>query len=440
MAPDRHGRLMGLRKAVARRSASERHFAGKHLIERRAQAEHVRSRSDLLTQAFFGRYVGVGTKNLSRPRVSYDPRDAEVRMHDLFREIGLAAERVLLLNRQGHRDEAITLLRSEIENGLDAELETLITAAVNGENAEVKQADNEAKKLSRRLMTATLILLGFLLVVALGSGFLFTRSLEAPIRALTDGAVAIGRGDFGHRIAYSQNDELGLLARRFNAMADELHSQREALLTIRSGLEREVAERTREIGKANNQLTALDSQRVRFLTDISHELRTPLTVLRGEAEVTLRGASKPEQTYRTALTTIVAQAADMSRLVDDLLFLARSEADEIRFEFCRIALGNVVSQAIDEAAVLTRHRKIHITVDSSKPGPTVRADARRLKQALLIVLDNASKYATPQTGISVSVSASEHGDAQVVVQDHGPGIPSEDVPHLFEASIAVPMR
>ena len=354
------------------------------------------------------------------------------RMHTLFRDIGRAAERVLLLDRQGHRDEAIMQLRSEIENGLDAELETLITAAVNGEHAEVAKGDAEAKQLSQRLMIATLILLGLLLVIALGSGFLFARSLQAPIRALTEGAVAIGRGDLGHRIAYAREDELGLLAQRFNAMADELQGQREALLAARSDLERQVGERTRELSQANEQLTALDGQRVRLLADISHELRTPLTVLRGEAEVTLRGVSKPEHTYRTALATIVAQAADMSRLIDDLLFLARSETDEIRFEFRRVALANVVSEAIEEASVLARERHIDITVDAAEPGPTVRADPRRLKQAILIVLDNASKYAAPQTGINVRLSASERGDAQIRVRDHGPGIPSDDVPHVFE--------
>jgi two-component system OmpR family sensor kinase len=353
-------------------------------------------------------------------------------MYTLFREIGRAAERVWLLDRQGRRDDAIAMLRSEIENGLDAELEGLVKAAVSAENAEVAKADGEAKQLSRWLMAATLILCGVLFVIALGSGFLFARSLQVPIRALTDGAVAIGRGELNHRIRYSKPDEFGQLAGHFNEMGDELQRQREALLAAQSNLERQVAERTREIGEANAQLTELDRQRVRLLTDISHELRTPLTVLRGEAEVTLRGASKPEGTYRAALATIVTQAADMSRLVDDLLFLARSEADEIRFEFRRVALANVVSEAIEEATVLAHDRQIRIAVDSAEPSPTVRADPRRLKQALLIVLDNAAKYAAPQTGINVRVSASNNGSAQICVRDQGPGISPDDIPHVFD--------
>jgi signal transduction histidine kinase len=352
-------------------------------------------------------------------------------MHRLFHEIGRAAERVWQLDRQGRRDEAIAMLRSDIENGLDAELEKLVMAAVSGENAEVVLADEEAKQLGRWIMTTMIILLAILLLVALGSGFLFTRSLQVPIQALKDGAVAIGRGELDHRIRYGKPNEFGQLADRFNAMADELQRQRAALLAAQSDLERQVAERTREIAEVNTQLTELDHQRVRLLTDISHELRTPLTVLRGEAEVTLRGASKPEAVYRTALATIVTQAADMGRLVDDLLFIARSEADEIRFEFRKVALAKVVSEAVDDAAVLAREREIRFATEGSDSCLTVRADPRRLKQAVFIVLDNAAKYALPKTDIAVCVSAC-NGQAEVTVRDRGPGIEPEDVPHVFE--------
>ena len=116
-------------------------------------------------------------------------------------------------------------------------------------------------------------------------------------------------------------------------MAEQLERQRGHELEAQQELEAQVAERTAELAEANRRLTELDEQRVRFLADVSHELRTPLTVLRGEAEVALRGMSKPEAIYRESLQLIVNQAADMGRLVEDLLFLARSEAEEIRYEF-----------------------------------------------------------------------------------------------------------
>jgi signal transduction histidine kinase len=353
-------------------------------------------------------------------------------MQALFREIDRAVERMLLFERQGRREDAIALFRTEIENRLDVEFEKLIVAAMADEQAEVLRADSEASVLSRRLILATFALLAILLAVVAAFGVVFVRSLRAPIDALSGGALAIEQGNLDHRIAYSRNDELGLLARRFNAMADELKRQRAALLAAQTDLEQQVAERTREIKEANAQLTELDRQRVRLLTDISHELRTPLTVLRGEAEVSLRGASKPESTYRAALAAIVAQAADMGRLVDDLLFLARSEADQVRFEFRRTPLATVVFEAAEEARVLAQDRKLRLVIGESRPGPTVRVDPRRLKQALLVVLDNAVKYADPQSGVEIHVGTSEHGSAQLRVRDFGPGIPLEDMPFVFD--------
>ena len=348
----------------------------------------------------------------------------------LFREIDRAVERVLLLDQQDRKAEAISLFRSEIENRLDAEFQELITMAVANERAEVAAADSAAKRTSVVLVTGALILLGLLVSISTVSGHLLTRSLREPLRALADGALAIERGNLDHRIAYLKQDELGLVAARFNAMVEELQRQRQALNDARTHLEKQVSERTRELGAANRQLTALDQQRVRFLADVSHELKTPLTVLRGEAEVALRGASKPEATYRLALGSIVSQAIAMGRLVDDLLFLARAEAEGLRFDFRPISLPKLVVEVAQEASVLARDREIQTTIDSDHP-LTVRSDQRRLKQAILIVLDNALKYATSEAHIGVNVSfVNDH--AEITVQNAETVIPPEEVPHVFE--------
>jgi signal transduction histidine kinase len=393
------------------------------------------ARDDMIAQ--FNRLAGVTRAEIAFVRTS-DERDEESqelqrlsRMRGLFREIDRAVERVLLLDEQGRRDEAIALFRSEIEERLDVELEELIAAAVVDEREEMAAADAAAKRAARGVMIVALGLLSLLLAIVLGAGFLFARSLRAPIAALMGGAQAIERGDLAHRIAYAKQDEFGVVARRFNAMAERLQQQHRDLIAARHDLEHQVEGRTREIAEANAQLTDLDQQRVRFLGDVSHELRTPLTALRAEAEIALRGSSKPEAAYRGALSNIVALAADMSDLVEDLLFLARSEADEVRFDFRRVAISGIVTQAVQDASMLTRDRRIGVSVDAEEPGPIVRADPRRLKQALLVVLDNAARYADPESGIEVEVRDGE-GRAEIRVRDHGAGIPPEEIPHLFE--------
>jgi signal transduction histidine kinase len=257
------------------------------------------------------------------------------------------------------------------------------------------------------------------------------RAIEPPLRALTEGTLAVERGDLSHRVPHDQDNELGRLARRFNQMAEELERQQGLLLEGRAALQREIAERTEELAEANRRLTELDRHRVLLLADVSHELRTPLTALRGEAEVTLRGMSKPETVYREALERIVNLAADMARLVEDLLFLARSEADEIRFEFKPVRLADLVREVVDDASIIARGKRIRLSLETLPTDLTVRADARRLKQVVLIVLDNAIKYSPPSSVIGIGLGR-RNGSAELIVADQGEGVLPEDLPRVFD--------
>ncbi len=245
------------------------------------------------------------------------------RMRTLHQQINASVAEVLALLERNRHSEAILLFRQEIENRLDAEFEHLLTAAALDEQEEVQRVEHEAQAYWQRLAIATGATAFVAVLVCLLSGGLLARSLIRPINLLIQGTDAIGRGELGHRIAYDGSDELGVLARRFNQMASVQERQHARLISAQSDLEHQVAARTNELADANGRLTRLDQMRVQFLADISHELRTPLAGLRGEAEVTLRYGAKSEEVCRETLERIIAYAADMSRLVEDLLFLAR---------------------------------------------------------------------------------------------------------------------
>ena len=151
-------------------------------------------------------------------RTEFDRID---RMEALLRRIDRAVERLLLLDQQGRRDEAVALFRSEIENRLDAEFESLIAAAVADERAETLAVEADVARLAGWVTAATLAGVVALVAATLVAGFLFARSIARPIRALAGGAHAIERGELGHRIGDLGQDEFGLLAKRFDAMADE---------------------------------------------------------------------------------------------------------------------------------------------------------------------------------------------------------------------------
>jgi two-component system, OmpR family, sensor kinase len=353
------------------------------------------------------------------------------RMVVLFREIDRAVERLLLLDQEGRPDEAIALFRSDIENRLDAEFAQLILDGLEDERAEVREVEDNLVTITSLVRNTTLAALAALLGVAVISGALFARSIRVPIRRLTRGTDAIARGDLDHRIAHQGGDELAILSQRFNAMAEQLGEQRATINEIQQDLERQVEGRTEELAEANRKLVAIDGERVRQLADVSHELRTPLTAIRGEAEVALRGASRPEAVYRGALANVVARSEELVRLVDDLLFLARAEAEEIRFHFQPVKLDELARQVVADAEVLGRERRIRIAFSSPASDLEIRGDPARLRQLLLIVLDNAAKYADAETIVDVTLE--EDGNtAKLSVRDRGKGVAQPDLAHVFE--------
>jgi signal transduction histidine kinase len=353
------------------------------------------------------------------------------RMRALYDDINRSAEQLFALRDAGRQDEAVVLFRREIENRLDAEFENLIGAAVEDEVAEVESADREAAEMARRLMVLLAVSSLMAIVASVVTGYLLHRSLAQPIAQLTRGAIAIGQGDLEHRIGYSGKDELGLLAMRFDDMAGRIRDQQGQLLAARSHLEEQVRQRTEALEEANRRLREVDHLRIQFLADISHELRTPLTVLRGEAEVTLRGNSRPETGYRETLVRIVDQAEDMARLVDDLLFLARAETDTIQFERIRLDLRDVLVEAVFDAEVLSAAKPVTIESSTCSAPLMVDGDRQRLKQALMIVLDNAVKYSEVGGVVTVDLRTGA-SRAELVVRNCGTGIAPEDRPYVFD--------
>ncbi|SNB64076.1 His Kinase A (phospho-acceptor) domain-containing protein [Arboricoccus pini] len=354
------------------------------------------------------------------------------RLRQVFSKIDHAVERAALLNDEKAYPEAIQIFKSEIQPRLDADFRAVVARAVTDEEARVSNAEMAAQATSRRVTDTVIVVALVLILLMVIMGTTFARALLEPIDALTRGARAIEEGSLAHRIGLKRQDELGRLSQHFDRMAERLENKVRQLAEAQAGLEEQVRARTMELDRLNRQLTDLDRQRVRFLADISHEMRTPLTVLRGEAEVTLRGAERPAFAYREALERIVEEAAGMSRLIDDLLFLARSEMGEIRFDEQHVVLDDVVLGAIEAASVLAEEKGIALEFDGEAMGLAVRADPRRLRQVLLIVLDNAIKYSKSNARVQISMTTTKNCWACVSVEDQGQGIAGKDLPHVFE--------
>jgi signal transduction histidine kinase len=165
-----------------------------------------------------------------------------------------------------------------------------------------------------------------------------------------------------------------------------------------------------------------------FIADASHELRTPLTVLRGNAEAGL--AIDASCAHREFLEEIVEESAAMTRLVGDLLFLARFDATAPPLDVKPVPITQILQTVADRSDVLVRQWGAVLTTHLSGEG-TIIADAARIEQAILAIVDNAAKFGGPSSEVELS-TAVWNGELLIDVVDQGPGIAEADLPMIFE--------
>lgn len=229
------------------------------------------------------------------------------------------------------------------------------------------------------------------LLVAAGVARWITR----PLRALTRAAHAMGGGDRAARSGLDRAPgQLGELAHAFDRMADSLARE--------------------------------DELRRALVADVAHELRTPVTILRGSCEELGDGLAEPTP---ERLTSLHEEVLRLERVVDDLGTLASAEAAGLRLERRPVDLGEIVGEVI--TALDPQYRAAGVELETiSNPAP-VTGDATRLGQVVENLLTNALKF-TPAGGVvAVSVGTAD-GDARLVVEDTGPGIPDDELPRVFD--------
>jgi signal transduction histidine kinase len=179
----------------------------------------------------------------------------------------------------------------------------------------------------------------------------------------------------------------------------------------------------RSLGPAQK---AWDQQQT-FVSNASHELRTPLTLIRATADYGLRSQPKGEQSQ--LLTDILNECDYMDHLVDDLLLLSRLDAHRLKMELEPVAVSDLFSETVRQVSKLAQAG--NISIETGSASGLVRADRVRLRQVLLILLDNALRF-TPSGG-SIRLSAHPAGKwMQIEVADSGRGIDPKHLPHLFD--------
>lgn len=166
-----------------------------------------------------------------------------------------------------------------------------------------------------------------------------------------------------------------------------------------------------------------------FVANASHELRTPLTLLRASAEVALRGLPPQDADRRELLGDVLNESDHMSRLVDELLLLSRIDAGQLKVERQPIELADLLADVRRQAGRVADERGVQL--DAGATDGVALGDPLRLRQVLLIVIDNALRHT--RSGGSVSIAAQPRGrQVDIVVADTGAGIAPTHLPHVFE--------
>lgn len=275
-----------------------------------------------------------------------------------------------------------------------------IPAHVGGKTYLITTAEPLQDLVAHLASIRRILYLGFpasLLVAGVGGFFLAKNSL-APVVAMSNQAEHISARNLHERLSVqNKSDELGHLARVFNELLSRLDGSFESMRA--------------------------------FIADASHELRTPLAIIRGEADVAL-SQDRDSTEYRDALGIVQDEAKRLSRIVDDMMALARADAGQRLLRIDEFYLNDLVEECCKAATVLAVKKGVSLTLEPAAD-IAFRGDEDLLRRMLLNLLDNAIKY-TPSGG-SVSVAlACEPANVEIMVSDTGIGIPAEQAPHVFE--------
>jgi two-component system heavy metal sensor histidine kinase CusS len=258
---------------------------------------------------------------------------------------------------------------------------------------------DESERLVGKLRLLILGLIPAVVAIASAGGYWLSGRALKPVDDITAAARSIGIRNLSQRLVIPQTgDELQRLSETWNSMLDRLED-------------------------AVTRLT-------RFTADASHELRTPLAIIRTTAEIAAR-MPRPAENYRAALAQIVSESESMTTLVEDLLFLARCDADNLDVPMSLINLATVADEVCTGMRRVAESKSITLRFPDAHHAISIFGNEAAIRRLILILVDNAIKYS--QSGGEVELNVRQSGNKiLLIIQDQGAGILPAELPHIFE--------
>ena len=219
--------------------------------------------------------------------------------------------------------------------------------------------------------------------------------------------------------------EISLLKQRFLETLE--HPLKRVTTSELTGEALEVAE---ALNSRLDAVASAEQEQQQFIADVSHELRTPLTVMRGSLEVVLE-EDRPAEEYREAIGNALLEVRHLTRLSQNLLFLARGQAGRVTLSFANVDLVKFLSEVTRDLLPAVTDKGLELSVDLPSESPRAFIDSDRMQQVLHNLLENAIRYTNPGGKIRVSL-ASSPAEVRIDVSDSGIGIPEANLPFVFE--------
>lgn len=242
----------------------------------------------------------------------------------------------------------------------------------------------------------------FALILSIILSVVLAISFTNPLKKMKNSTVQLAGGDYSVKTGINSNDEIGELASAIDKLSDRL------ALTSRE----------------SEKLTQL---RRDFVANVSHELRTPVTVIRGSLEALYDQVITDPEQIKDYYLQMLNESIFLQRLINDLLDLSRLQNMDFKIEMQELSLCDLLSDVVRSAQNTASGKQIKIQYEQNSTLCKIMGDYGRIRQMLMIIIDNAIKFSPEYSAVSIS-----HNNRTVSIRDHGIGIPQEELPYIFE--------
>ncbi|HAZ10733.1 MAG TPA: hypothetical protein DCY56_06480 [Candidatus Omnitrophica bacterium] len=257
--------------------------------------------------------------------------------------------------------------------------------------------------------------------------------ITAPIAVKDEsvGFILMGNTSLYGKVVEGDSELLSIFANQIGAAIENTKLYTE-LFGSHKELERRVVERTQELEKLNEELKNLNKMKSDFISSVSHELRTPLTSIKGYASILMTGKLGdvlPAQKER--LEKIDKHSNSLVHLINNLLDIARIESGNVQMEMKDISIKEMLDSIVDIIIPQVKEKNISLKINSKIKFDRIKVDPSQMERVFLNLLSNAVKF-TPEKGMVIIEIKEKNDDIQFSIEDTGIGIPTQDIPKVFQ--------